>query len=274
MKRGDLNRAQFAEEGFLVVKEVLPKTMIEEVLQDANEIVCAQLKRFGIESSESLFDNMQSLLTQDVAAYLGSLRLMAKLSSVRRLTTSKEIEMVLRKLGCQTPTNSESPSFHVMSERLKIPNGYFGFDAHQDWTSIQGALDVVVCWVPLVPITPENFPLLVLPGSNQQGMLKGAIQDNVYHVEQGLIDHSAFVPALADVGDIVLMTGWTVHKSAVKGCSGFRLAVSNRWEDAQEPTFVKRNYPSAYKKYVHREWITPEFPSHEQIIDVQQKWKD
>jgi len=267
------DKDHLVENGFLVVKGVLSVSKVEEVLSEANSIIQVQLKRFGIAYTDGLFDNMKLLLERDASAYLSSLRLMAKLAAVRRLISSECIESVLRELGCQTPTIPESPSFHVMSDQLKIPNGYFGFDAHQDWTSIQGALNVLVCWVPLVPITVENFPLLVLPRSNQQGMLEGVIQDNAYHVDQTLIDHDAFVPAIADVGDIVLMTGWTVHKSGVENCSGFRLAVSNRWEDAQEPTFVERNYPCAYKKYVHRELITPDFPSHKQIVDIQQIWR-
>jgi len=261
----------YREYGFCVVPKVVPEEYIHAVHQEAFRVLHQQCQRFelGVQSTNDCQADclaaMKVLLQTDVQAYLSTLRLLAKLPSVRRLMSSTQIEAVVRKMGCSVPTVSESPVFHVISEQLRIPNGYFGFEPHQDWTSIQGALDVMVCWVPLVDVSPTSFPLMLIPKSHKQGMLAGEIEDNAYKVDQTCIHEDDFIPVVAKAGDIVLMTGWTVHKTGVEGCSGFRLALSNRWEDASEPHFVERNYPCAYKKYVHREWITPGFPSLQQI---------
>ena len=74
-------------------------------------------------------------------------------------------------MGCAVPTIPESPVFHVISEQLRIPNGYFGFEPHQDWTSIQGALDVMVCWVPLVDVSATT-PLMLVPESKKRDVAR------------------------------------------------------------------------------------------------------
>lgn len=264
----------YLEYGYCVVPNVVPSELIQTVYQEVLQVIGQQHARFGLVCAQTgdlekdCLESMRLLLNRDVQAYLSTLRLLAKLPSVRRLTASPSIESVVRNMGCAVPTIPESPVFHVISEQLRIPNGYFGFEPHQDWTSIQGALDVMVCWVPLVDVSATNFPLMLVPESHKKGMLPGEIEDNAYKVDQSCIQEDQFVSVVANAGDIVLMTGWTIHKTGVDGCAGFRLALSNRWEDASEPHFVERNYPCAYKKYVHREWITPGFPDFEQIQEA------
>jgi ectoine hydroxylase-related dioxygenase (phytanoyl-CoA dioxygenase family) len=255
----------YRSNGFVIGKRLLNTESITHIKKQAHRIICKQLERFEITTQNDLLTDMNLLLQKDVSAYLGSLRLLAKMGCVRNLISSQVIEEAVQDLGCQLATISESPVFHVISDSLKIPNGYFGFSAHQDWTSIQGALDVIVVWIPLHPVNKRTFPLMVIPKSNQKGLFAGIIEENVYKVDESQIDSSQFIPIEADIGDVVFMSGWTVHKTGVEKCSGFRLAISNRWEDAEEPHFIQRDYPSAYKKWVQREWITPDFPSLSQI---------
>ena len=44
-----------------------------------------------------------------------------------------------------------------------------------------------------------------------------------------------------------------------------RLAVSTRFDNANEVTFRARCYPSAYERIVHRAQYFPGFPAREQI---------
>jgi ectoine hydroxylase-related dioxygenase (phytanoyl-CoA dioxygenase family) len=159
----------------------------------------------------------------------------------------------------------------VNGDRLVIPNGYQGFAAHQDWPSIQGSLDCVVSWVPLVPIHAQKFPLLVSPRSHLRGMLQGRIQANALEISTEDISDDSFIPVIVDVGDVVCMSSWMVHKTGVVGSQGMRISCSTRWDNAAEATFIERKYPCAYQRSVQRNLITPDFPSTEQVQAVFQR---
>jgi ectoine hydroxylase-related dioxygenase (phytanoyl-CoA dioxygenase family) len=261
-------KERYRREGFCVAKGILPTELINTGINDFREVLRQQLNRFEILETGTLQLDMQQLLKRDQAAYLSVLRLSAKLPQFRRIMSRAEIESACKKLGCNTPTVSASPVFHVMSDNLKIEGGYFGFEPHQDWPSIQGALDGIVAWAPLLPVTINNFPMELVPGSHESGLMTGEITPNLYKVESSNYAETDFVPIEAEPGDVVFMSFWTVHRTKTAGCEGFRLALSNRWEDASEPTFVERNYPCAYKNSVQREWITEGFPQKHEVISA------
>jgi len=256
----------YRDQGYCVVPDLVPPEAISAALAGIRMVLRQQLGRFDLVETGDLEVDMARLLERDVDAYLASLRLGAKLAVVRRILSDVEIEKVCQTLGCRVPTISLDPLFHVMSERLQIPGGYFGFEAHQDWTSIQGALDAITIWLPLLPVTGTSFPLELIPGSHQRGLIEGQITPNLYHVASDQAPDHAFQPMELVPGDVVFMSVWTVHRTRIDGCHGLRMALSNRWEDASEPTFVARDYPCAYKKSVQREWITPDFPSRQAIL--------
>jgi hypothetical protein len=47
-----------------------------------------------------------------------------------------------------------------------------------------------------------------------------------------------------------------------------RLALSTRFDNGAEPTFIARGYPTAYQRSVHREQFVSDFPTAAQIKSV------
>ncbi len=258
----------YRRDGFAVARGLLDAAQIAPVLADLHALVRLQLTAAGGSPTGGLQDDMATLLRLDVQRYLAAVRRGAKLWRVQRLLTEPSVVECLRGLGHEVSSVCSEPVLHVVSDRLRIPDGYQGFAAHQDWTSIQGSLDCVVVWVPLVPVRAANFPLLVAPGSHRLGLLTGEITTHIYEVPKSVVGDDEFIPVEVDPGDVVLMSCWTVHKTGVDGCSGLRLASSIRYDNAVEPHFVERRYPCAYKKSVQREFFTPDFPSREQVLEV------
>jgi ectoine hydroxylase-related dioxygenase (phytanoyl-CoA dioxygenase family) len=256
--------------GFCVAKGLLSTDITTKALDDVHKLVCRQLGRFQAPDSfgEGLYIDMQRLLAESTDAYLCAARLGAKLASVNACLTHENVVAVVQLLGVEIPTISSEPVFHISSDKLQIPGGYFGFDAHQDWPSIQGSLDCVVAWLPLVEVTLDNYPLQVLPESHRLGLLKGEVTKNLLAVDKTLYDESKFTSVVASPGDVVFMSSWTLHRTGVENCSGFRFSISSRWENAAEKYFVERGYPCAYKKSVMRDLITPDFPSKKLVNSV------
>ena len=265
----DAQRRAFASDGYCVVRDALPRTAVDRVTEDLVAVVVAQLAASGVphlNGHESLATRLERLITVSPVRYLAALRRGAKMHGVHRLVGHDAVEAIARGLGVALPSLVSEPVLHVIGDRLVVPGGYQGFVAHQDWPSIQGSLDSIVTWIPLVAVSSGNFPLMVVPGSHRLGPITGVVRDHVREVPEDVCPSVSFVPVDAMPGDVVCMSTWTVHKTGVDGSTGFRVACSTRWDNALEPTFVERGYPCAYRRSVERDWITPDFPTCEQVL--------
>jgi len=264
--------ASYRKNGYCAVPAVLPVGEVEAVLKELDQLFALQLGRLGrrssaYESEATVLANMEALLGADVKAYLAAARHAAKLVSLQRLVSSPAITALCETLGIHTPTMPSMPVVHIMGDTLKIPGGYFGIAPHQDWPSIQGGLDTITMWVPLLDVDSKRFPIEVIPGSHLRGLWEGEIADNALEIRKGFVD-SDFVSVPVARGDVVIFSGFTVHRTGLRDCRGLRIASSTRYENATEPTFVARNYPCAYKRTVERELIHRDFPSPEQVASL------
>ena len=260
--------SDYARQGFVVARGLLPSSMAAAVRSDVHALVRLQLAATGGATGAGLEEDMVALVRADPQRYLAALRRGAKLLSLHRLLTDPAVTGVVEGLGPSLLTVCSEPVLHVAGDRVRVPGGYLGFAAHQDWPSIQGSLDCVVVWVALSPITLRTFPLQVVPGSHLRGHLPAEVTEHVARVPERLCPDASFVAVTAEPGDVVLMNSWTVHRTGVDGCTGLRLAASTRYDNAAEPSFVDRRYPCAYQRTVHRELFTPDFPSVAQIKSV------
>jgi ectoine hydroxylase-related dioxygenase (phytanoyl-CoA dioxygenase family) len=263
---------EYRRDGYCVVRGVLPRAAVEEVLVETDRLFALQLQRLGrrpraYQNEDTVRTNLEALLGADVKAYLAAARLAAKLASLQRLTASKPVVDLVESFGIATPTIATTPVLHIMGDTLRIPGGYFGVAPHQDWPSIQGGLDTITMWVPLMDVGPKQFPVEVIPGSHLRGLWEGEITHNALEIRKGFVE-SDFIPVAADRGDVLLFTGFTVHRTSLRGCSGLRVASSTRYENSGEPTFIDRNYPCAYKRSVARELMVKGFPTAEQVAAI------
>ena len=270
----DTLRKEYGETGYTVARDLLPRASISQALQDINALFSSQLNRFKLEAipfegPESTFANIKRVFDTDIDAYLGTIRRAAKLVSLQKLLLRDELLEGIKNISSiYQPAVPTEPVVHIMSDELRVPNGYFGLGAHQDWPSIQGSLDVVITWVPLVPVSSKNYPVEVIPQSHKQGLIPGQVSNNEWLISESSYDEEAFVRVDVDPGDVIFFTGFTLHKTALEGCEGFRIAASTRYENTEEVNFVHRNFPCAYKRTVQRELITPNFPSREEVLNA------
>jgi ectoine hydroxylase-related dioxygenase (phytanoyl-CoA dioxygenase family) len=270
-----MNKQQIAEynnNGFCIIRGLLPVVDSKNILTDIHSLVRFQLKRFEpnlddekLGNEKILANEMGRLLQFDVSAYLAFARMSAKLVKLHRYLSHNNILSVLSNLNFELPTIVTEPVLHISSDKLIIPNGYVGFDTHQDWPSIQGSLDCVVVWVPLVDVSSINFPLQVIPGSHKKGLYKGEISENLLRIDPKEYNFKKHTSIEAKAGDVVIMSSWTLHQTGVRNSTGFRLACSTRYDNSAEQTFIERDYPCAYQRSVKRELITPDFPSKNQV---------
>lgn len=244
--------------GYVVFHDVLPR---EEVARTRRDL----LDLFGADDDQPVAA-MRGLLVDDELAYRARLGAMARVASVHRLLLRDEILGCIGELGVTTPMVPTGPVVHLQADELRLPGGYHGLGAHQDWPSMQGSLDAVIVWVPLVPVDERTNPVEVVDGSHLRGLLPGVEGPNELVVDPDVLVDVSWTPVTADPGDVVVMSSWLVHRSGGTGTAGrLRLACSLRFDNADEPTWRDRGYPTAYRRRVERAPITPDFPSREVV---------
>jgi ectoine hydroxylase-related dioxygenase (phytanoyl-CoA dioxygenase family) len=261
----------YNNEGFCVLRNVIFKKKLFAVLYEmdaifANMLLANNIPPTTFTGDESIYLNMRSLFEKDPQLYLAAARHISKLASLQNLVSCEEILTAAGKFAIQHPSIPSSPVLHISSEKLRIPGGYYGVSPHQDWTSIQGGLGSIVMWIPFMDIHHSRFPLELIPKSHKQGLWKGKIEEHTFSIDPSLYEAKDFVRKELNLGDILVMSVFTVHRTALENCSGLRIASSTRYENANEPSFVSRGYPCAYKRTVQREFITPNFPSQERVM--------
>ncbi|MHB1116409.1 phytanoyl-CoA dioxygenase family protein [Sideroxydans sp.] len=263
--------ATFNSDGFFIAKQLLDRQSVRAVEDSISATFADQLHgRVGV-GGEDTFSAMHALHRHDFDRYKKVAAALWRKLDVYQLMHHPRVTGFLRdRFGWSDIFVAGGQVVHIMAHELKIPDGYFGLVTHQDFPSVQGSLDGVVVWIPLVDVDRDNFPLEVIPGSHKRGLLPMTGSGSVsWEVAPDQYREEDFVPAEVEVGDVIFMSMFTVHRSSTNGTEGrLRLAASTRFDNGDEKTFAERCYPSAYERTVHRAQYFPGFPSAEQIDAV------
>lgn len=262
--------AMYRANGFVVVPGALDTRDLTGLLARLARLVALQLEHLGrtpaaFTDNTSLRRNLEDLLAADVPAYLAAVRQAAKLVELQRLAVSETITELMSAFGMGLQTLPTTAVLHIIGDKLLIPGGYHGLAPHQDWPSIQGGLDSIVVWFPFTAVRSDRFPVEVIKGSHLFGVWQGEIHEHELEIKRELYCEDDFEPVPMNPGDVLLMSTFLVHRTGVAGSRGLRIAASIRYENAEEPSFVSRGYPCAYRRTVQREIIVPGFPTAAQV---------
>ena len=209
MKTSNLTtRDQYLAAGYCVGRKLIPVYELESINRDISALFSAQLRRLDLpvvpgESRAAFRSNARALLEADIPTYISTARITQMLPSVHRLMISEPIMKFAAELGIGFPVISTRASIHIMSDDLKIPNGYHKSPPHQDWRSIQGSLDCIVFWLPTTPVSSNSHPLEVVPKSHLYGLLPTAEHIMTPTVHDPRISPDMFVPVPVEPGDVI-----------------------------------------------------------------------
>ena len=158
----------------------------------------------------------------------------------------------------------------IVAGDLRIPGGYFGLGPHQDFPSVQGSLDGLVAWIPLTDVDRNSHTLEVVPGSHRRGLITQVEHTrNGWEIPPDQLSTAEWQPIEATPGDVAFLSVFMIHRTAPVGDPGrLRIALSTRFDNAAEPTFIARSYPTAYQRQVRRDQYLPDFPTAAQINDL------
>lgn len=247
MKSYDVN-------GFYVAKGLINKSSVDEIVLNIKKHFDSQLRQLNQEIPNDIYNSMKLLHKVNIERYKKTASSLWRKMSLYNLLHHENIQnFVKENFGWNDIVIPGGQVVHIQAGSLKIPNGYFGLVAHQDFPSVQGSLDGFVVWIPLVDIDANRYPLEVIPGSHKYGVLPSIENSSSsWEIKPEYYNESDFVPVICEVGDVIFMSNFTVHRSSQKGDDRLRLACSTRYDNEDEETFIERCYPTAYVRTVNR----------------------
>lgn len=256
----------YRQEGWTVQRGLIPPATLDALLADIAGVFGRAARAAGIALPDPTDRASLSLLAvrlfdADRTVYAGAAKQTQFLASVQRLCVGPEMSGMLERLGIAVPALSTRPVIHYMADALKFEGGYHKTPAHQDWRSVQGSLDGVVVWLPLFDVGPNDYPLEVATRSHRLGLLPSEDHAFGHRIADGQVGEDAFSPLPLARGDAVFFSSFLVHRTGALGGDQVRVAISFRYNNAAEPSFVARHHPVPYIYRPDMRLVTEGFPT-------------
>lgn len=265
----------FKEQGYLLLEQFFDKNKVNNILLEAKKVFYRQFVRLGLVSqpfetlSIKAFDEaMYAFFEKDLKSFSHVGKQVQHLISLHQLSLEQQVVELLKEVGLITPVISTRPVLFFNHRNLAKEKVYYLVDAHQDWRSMQGSLNSVVIWLPLMDITKEHGALQILPQSHKWGLRTNHIQNNFGMVKLSEKEEQSLIDVEVKQGDALVFSAFLVHKSGDNTSPTPRWSCHFRYNDLDEKTFINRGYPHPYVYYPQNDLITSDFPSSEQIEEL------
>lgn len=229
--------------GFLIVKNLFDKQIIENILNQAQNIYKTQMFNLKIidtlEINNQIFEEQIKILFENhFNIFLNCGKQCQHIIDLWKLSIDNKILDIVKFLGVKTPIVSTRPVLFSKNDiNHTIP-------AHQDWASMQGSINSIVCWTPLIDINQNLGAIALVPKSHREGLLSYEKQNSF-----GLVDKfkdDDFLSFDVKQGDALFFSSFLVHKSGNNITKNIRWSCHFRYNDLDERTFQENGYPHAY----------------------------
>lgn len=193
---------------------------------------------------------------------------MQHLISLHKLSLNQKIVDLLKNIGLSFPNISTRPVLYFNHPNLAKEKVFHTVDAHQDWRSMQGSLNSVVMWLPLVDIDVSLGALQILPKSHLHGLRTDYIENGFGMVNLTPEEEKQLLNIEVELGDALLFSSFLIHQSGSNTTNSPRWSVHFRYNDLNEQTFISRKFVHAYTYKPNDELLTQNFPEIYQIQKI------
>jgi phytanoyl-CoA hydroxylase len=271
-----INITEYKENGFILLRNLLQKDKIQLVLNDAKQVFFEQFKykKYTDASSLAKLSNkeynecMFKLFKEDIGCLSNCGKQAQHLISLHQLSVSEKIIGLLYEAGLKIPVISTRPVLYFNHPKLAQKKVFHTVEAHQDWRSMQGSLNSVVIWIPLMDIDKSLGALQVLPGSHKNGLRTKSIEHGFGMVSLSVEEEKKLIDVEVSQGDILLFSSFLVHQSGENVSNNPRWSCHFRYNDLMDESFIKRSYAHPYIYKPQEELITSNFPSKNDINKI------
>jgi phytanoyl-CoA hydroxylase len=266
-------RSEYQRLGYQHLKGVFDPVQVGELLSQTKWVFLQQMHRAGIrtefdEEDEVAFGAaMAELFKLDIDAFINCGKQVQHSFALHRMALDERLEVLLRDLGLTHPNICTRPVLYFNHPSLARKRVYHTVFPHQDWRSMQGSLDAVVIWCPLLDINRSLGALEVVPGSHRRGLLTGSVEDGFGKVDEALLDADSFQSVEVQQGDALFFSSLLVHRSGDNITDRIRWSCHFRYNNLTDPTFIERKYHHNYL-YRPNDELQPESRPKQADIDA------
>lgn len=253
-------RARFAEDGYLLLRDIIQKETIEELRRDITGILAGLGWIRGGEKQ-------MAAETIALPCREGEPRYFEAQDQIVRLQSFHEIahEPGLAKLMQSALGESAFPHPLGIIRLLFPANPEVTTPAHQDYPNNQGTENLTAAWIPLGDCPIEHGPVAVLRGSHKAGLLPLQFHLGAGNRAAVLTPEMMEQPWLSTdfrAGDVLLFPSLTVHRSLEnKHPWKMRLSVDYRFqlegealtEGCLQPHFNRISWDDIYRDWDSKE---------------------
>lgn len=237
----------YKKNGFLVLEQVIPEKVLDDISQEFRDIFKTQLRKLGKNPTDSNLDKKIISLYKDHPEIVINCGKAANHTiSLWKLATSDTLLNLVTQLGIEDPSIAIRPVLLFNNKHIAAEEYIYKTPPHADFNSFRGSLNSIVLWLPLRDITTEIGPLEVVPGSHLEGNLATKIENGFGVVDK--YEDKDFTPLLCDKGDAIIFSSLLVHRSGNNLTDDqLRLSISFRFNDLSSPDWIERKYFSTTK---------------------------
>lgn len=266
----------YKKNGYLFLKDFFSKDDIKKVLDDAKGVFLRQfiekkyISKCTLEdiSDEVFNDFLYRLFDEDMECLSNSGKQIQHLISLHSLSLQNKVIDLLKEMGLETPIISTRPVLYFNHPKLAKQKVFHAVDAHQDWRSMQGSLNSVVIWIPLVDINKDLGALEILPSSHLDGLRTDHVENGFGMVALSKEKEDKLISIEIKTGDALLFSSFLIHQSGNNITNKPRWSCHFRYNDLEDTTFIKRKYAHPYIYKPSEELITKDFPSKEELLKI------
>lgn len=212
----------FQKKGFLIIKNFLDEKKVIKtrnlLIESLNKVLLKKIIEFS-NSEKKIFVLDQNLTDKEKnileTFYLG---IFQRNLELYKLMISDQIFSICSSLNIKDPFANSDPlaMMHTNSKKLGGIFNSTNSPWHQDWLSMQGSLNSIVIWLPLVDIDEKIGGISILEGSHKFGLIESEKDNWFANVNNGIQNLKKFneIKPLVNAGDVVVFSSLLVHKTA------------------------------------------------------------
>lgn len=237
--------SNYKKNGIIKINSIITKKDCDDIIGFIKKIFIQYLKTKKINFNKN--ENLEKILFFTKKKFPKEyeniiLKTIQRNPNVLKIGLKKEIFLILKKMGLKEPVFSTEPLIMIHSNKISEKNYA---PPHQDWRSIQGSLNNVVIWIPLVKIEKKMNSIKFVKKSHLQGLIK--TRKDKWFRKINIDSNFNFETENINKGDAFFLSAFTLHKSGVNKSNKARVSLQFRFNDLQDEYFIKNCYPSPYE---------------------------
>ncbi len=251
MKLSSKDSNTYAEKGWLKIENFFQPSAFDKFYQEFNYLLHKKMPCPQKTLETGLDEEALMWMFENDRDGLGAIyRSLRHLPSLQKLLLMDDIEALYRNLYPEVTFINLCP---YTGTRLDFKGEEkFLFDWHQDYHYIQLSMDSLVYWFPLTPLDSSGG-IEILEGSHKDGLLNAKIVDPLNKNKNGAhtlsmahnvkADMYKHVKPNANIGDLIVFSTLTVHRSQPQKEKDFRVTTQFRLGNFGNKDAILRNWP-------------------------------